>query len=559
MFEAMEQLGNSIGELGSINRQKAADAATQKRQRSQDFQAAYLKAKQLADAGDLPGAAAVMAPFKGQAIDGPMGPGSPQGMPTPQMPMAKPQGGSAMPDGIEARGPEAPGDFDMDHGQGPGQMPGPPPVPAPGPPPLPDPRAGMAPSGPQLPADNSQMLQGPQNPLFAAQEGTKARESAQNQQRARQLLRYETPEGQQMTYDPVGAQEAQRAERARVLDGLVAESNDPKLTETYQKLRPWLLGAKEDIDPGKVFRFMQAESSGERQDAHFDYKREHDSEVLDEKRDQFGRRISTMERGQDLGYRGKVDAAALIGSRDLKVDAQNRGDSNSLERAVRDLYQAAGGKQELQNINVLHAAHANINATGPKAVLAHKDAMIQLARYFRGTTPTEGEMKLLYDHLGGTPAAMDTFIKRIQSGDISTRAIENLRESAGIALRESEAKRSRLFGAMRERFGPGSDYENMGPQVNRHLRAYGMLFGLDNVPDLYDEAEGAPKGVQLASGTRPNRAPKKAPKAAPAPEPQKPGSTTPVQAATDAKYIEWAKANRGNPDAEAILKENGIQ
>lgn len=212
----------------------------------------------------------------------------------------------------------------------------------------------------------------------------------------------------------------------------------------------------------------------------------------------FSERLTHLENNKTQ-LEGQRARAASYGDPTLKTDAANRQDASNLERGVRDFMALADSKQLLKSNRSLHAAIENIAAKGPDAVMSHKDAFVQLERYFRGGTPTDSETTLLMKHMGGIPGAIQQFQADLQTGDFSDITKRNIAAASARAKVENDKNVGDVVQGLSERFGPGSEYSNMGPQVNRHVQAIGRLYGLD-LPPIYSDS-GA--GVVLGSGKRP--------------------------------------------------------
>lgn len=511
MLDAWSQLNQTLGQRRQEAGQAQLEEQQRKRQEHADFVSAYQAAKKLADSGDHAGAAALMSQFKGRYGE------SPSALATPAPPAAAPggapQGGSPMPDALEFK-PQMPREEGPD-GVGPDGRPVAPqidpgfadslPMGAPGPGPAAPPTAaaslmGAAPGArPAPPADH---------PLVAANEASKARD----QQRGHGVLYFTPPGGTEQSYDAEAVREQHLQQRAQELDGLAAQSG-PEFQEVYKELRPALI-MNDQLDPTDIVKVINAKAAAKAAEAQFGYRQENDAANRAQRGELRHDAIVAGHENTETTGRYRVAAAQAGANAPLKVDTAARGDAAALESAIDKVFAQAGGKQGVAGMDALHAGAANINASGPNAVLAHKDAMIQLARYFRGTTPTEGEMKLLYDHLGGTPGAIDAFIQKLQTGDINTAAIENLRSSFVGAFKEAEDKRDRLMTGLAERTGGRSEFATMGPNVNAQIRARAALFGLKN-PDLpYAEGEGTQ--TVLGAGRAPKKKPATKTKAAPA-------------------------------------------
>lgn len=241
MLDAMGRVGDSIVQAGQMRRQQEAEAEALKRQKQLDYQQAYAQAQKAFAAGDPEGAKSILAPYVGGMQSVQEG-----GMPPP------PQDAPMQPPGPppQMRPPPSPGDFDMDHGQAPGQM-------------------------PQQPQPEVR-----EHPFIVAQQATKARE----QQKARTLLRFKDPSGQQITMDPQGQRERMQAARAQQLDAVVAESQDPEVAQEWAKIRPWVLGSNQEFDTTDVLKHLQS-VSGEKQRAIFEAGREERALAAEDRRD----------------------------------------------------------------------------------------------------------------------------------------------------------------------------------------------------------------------------------------------------------------------------------
>src|SRR5882757_463340 len=213
MLDAMAQVGQSLGELGDQRDRQRKEKDLRDRQGEQDYQSTLVEASALMKAGNYEGAAALMAKYKGRLVQdhqdaltggapGVQAPVAPQVLPpgtppgagkVPPAPQGPPQGGSPMPDALEqSQNAPAPQRFG-------GQEP--------------------AESGVQPPPAPP-----PENPLFAAQAATKAKD----QQKARTLLAFTPPGGgQEITMDPMAGMNRMRDRRLAQLDQAFGDSKDP--------------------------------------------------------------------------------------------------------------------------------------------------------------------------------------------------------------------------------------------------------------------------------------------------------------------------------------------
>jgi hypothetical protein len=205
--------------------------------------------------------------------------------------------------------------------------------------------------------------------------------------------------------------------------------------------------------------------------------------------------------------------------------------------------------------NTVRSLMANIDSPN---VLQSRDAQIQLGRVFRGTTPTEGEMKLLYDHLGGTADTWNQFVAHLENGGLSAEQARQVKASAATVNHEFERRKERAIGALKTGFGPGSGFEAMGPQVNAMLKSHGQALGVD-IPDLYDTTDAGPGAVVL--GSRGKRSPAAKPAGNPLTDAAKLNARNQKiqqMAPADKAAVDWADKHPHDPRAAQILQLHGL-
>lgn len=582
MFDAMDQLGQTMAGFGNDLRQDRQYGDQQKRQKQQDYQAAMAKASELWAKGDRQGAYALLAPYNDPSAhdEPPPAPPPPQGLPShippqaakvPPAPQPQPQGGSPMPDGMEFPQGAAPGSMPSlgALGAAAAQHPGPS-APAPGSSPMLGamgnaanqgpidpgmvdslPMGGGPPPGPAMAPGQGPPPAGPppvQAQLMAAQEATKARDAATNQRRAMHLL---APGGQHVTWDPQGQQESIRAEKLSHMDAVVAESQDPLVAKYYPQLRPFLASAESDWHPAEVLRFIHQQEAGEAATKAAEAKATTAAGVWEDRKQHWATADTTTRRGQDMTLEGRKAMAMNFGAGNpLRVDASNRGDTGHLETAIKDVVAMADGKALVKSNRALNQAIVNIAAEGPKAVTQHKDAFLQLERYFKGGgTPTEGEAILLLHHMGGIPGAVKQYLADVKTGDFSQITIDNLAQAATAAKHELDGNVNAFMGALRERTGPGTEFEGMGSNVNHMVKTVGRIYGMD-LPDVHP-GEAGKNQVKLGSGLRSPAA------ADPAPGTRAPAKK-PKSAPAESEEVTWAKAhiNSTTPAHGSVLEKD---
>lgn len=215
--------------------------------------------------------------------------------------------------------------------------------------------------------------------------------------------------------------------------------------------------------------------------------------------------MTAGQHAEDLASREK-NARLSAGQRaGTQADAATARATSLVERAVNDADRMVDWKGLVQMDNSLRSAIANATAPGS---LPHKDAQIQLARVFRGTTPTEGEMHLLYNNLGGTMDKWDQFWAAAADGDLSDKQLAELRNASEIAFKEVNHRKERAIKGLRTKFNSPT-YQMMTPQINAEIRARAETLGVDLPSDFLLSEEAAGDGPVLL-GSRKGKGGKKA-------------------------------------------------
>jgi hypothetical protein len=455
MFEAMDQLGQTISRRRREAHQDDLDADAKKRQGQLDFQQALQVAAALKAKGDLKGAAAVMSPYQADLHEQPL-----PGM-TP--PLA---GGSPLPDTMEFAGKRpgqpgtleqntSPGDFDTEHGQAPEQLPAAPP--------------------PSQPAPN---------PIMAARQA----QQAGNQQRAHQVLSFNAPGGQKITWDPEAeqaqAREQQQQEGQRRLaafDNAIATSNNPVMQKYGPELRAVIAMGNKEVDSTDILHYVQGRAKEEADAAN-------KSEAARIAREEAAKEheLNRQAHHEDTGMMANaISGAAAARNNTAEGNAATSVASRFDSEFNRWQQQQGWGTVRTAN-RALQSAMTNAGSGNP---LAEHDAQIQLARVFRGTTPTEGEMHLLYNNLAGKVGnAWPAFVEKMSRGGLSPAERDILVESIGVAKQEQQEQIGHIIDSARETFGPGSGHENMAGNVNAKVRGLFRGAGVQ-APDVF-EAQG---------------------------------------------------------------------
>ncbi len=131
--------------------------------------------------------------------------------------------------------------------------------------------------------------------------------------------------------------------------------------------------------------------------------------------------------------------------------------------------------------------------------LQHKDAQVALAGIFRGTSPTDQEMRHVYAHLGGTMDSWNQFVANLETGDLSPEQIRQVTAAAKTSNAEHIEDVGRFRQSARLAFGPGSGLELMPDQAQAKYNALLAELGMTDPEPLYP-TEG---GVILGSGKKP--------------------------------------------------------
>jgi hypothetical protein len=202
----------------------------------------------------------------------------------------------------------------------------------------------------------------------------------------------------------------------------------------------------------------------------------------------------------------KINAAGRVGAAGpgFKQESANDRAMTLIERrakAVRDTSQFAKLVAADKN---LRGVMTNIaDGTVP---LQHKDAQISLARIFRQAQPTEGEMRLLYDGLGGTSDKWNQFVAHMTNGDLSTEQLRQVKLAAKAVAKEHATDVQRFQGVAKSFLGPGSGMEQFPDQAQGMYNGMAAELGLENLPPLYSTEGGVSLGTKKAPKTKPRAA-----------------------------------------------------
>lgn len=211
-------------------------------------------------------------------------------------------------------------------------------------------------------------------------------------------------------------------------------------------------------------------------------------------------RLTNAERERLIELAGKFKVAAAAPG--MKQEAANDRAMSLLERAGAGIRQTAQFAKLAASDKMNRTVMMNIaNGTTP---LQHRDAQISLARIFRQAQPTEGEMHILYNNLGGTMDKWNQFVANVSTGDLSPEQMRQLRISAVAVKKEHEEDLRRFQNVAKARLGPGGGFDLLPDQAQALYQSLGSELGLDNLPPLY-QTEG---GITVGSGKRPTVQPR---------------------------------------------------
>lgn len=173
-----------------------------------------------------------------------------------------------------------------------------------------------------------------------------------------------------------------------------------------------------------------------------------------------------------------------------------------LDRRAKAVRETGQFSKLAANDKVVRGIAANL-ASGTEG-LQHKDAQIQLARYFRQAQPTEGEMHLLYNNLGGWTDNFDQFKAKVMSGDLSPEQLRQMKKSAKTVIREHEEDKKRFYEVARRGLGPKSGLDEAPDQAQAQFDMMAAELGIEpgELPPLYETEGGITLGTKQAPKTK---------------------------------------------------------
>jgi hypothetical protein len=321
--------------------------------------------------------------------------------------------------------------------------------------------------------------------VFPQQQAAYEKEKATYDQRAANPVVNFTGNGTSFSVDPLEARQAQIAQnerRAQQFREAFAAEPDMAAHAGDFSVRAGL-----GEPTGQIFGDFRAQMSAEakaKADAEKqDWERTHKGEISP----------AALEQKKELA---RIAAAA---SGTNRTEPNNERLFSLLDRRANNLRATTQFTKLVAGDKTVRGMMANIaDGTVP---LQHRDAQIQLARYFRQAQPTEGEMHLLYSQLGGTMDKWNQFVARVSNGDLSTEQLRQVKIAAGAVTREDAEDKRRFVETARKFLGPRSGLDMMPDQAQNLFEGLAAELGLDpaSLPPLY-QTEG---GVTLGSGKKP--------------------------------------------------------
>lgn len=307
---------------------------------------------------------------------------------------------------------------------------------------------------------------------------------------------YKGPDGQDIgTFDP--AEERQfRQERAARVEGALGP-----MGEEVTKIANLL--AAGDIDQKAAGALLTALTSRENRTAKTNERE--DKQSFDASQNELYKNEGlTFEQRMKLAEAngGSRIAAARAGNA-FKQEGANDRLFSLLDRRAKAVRETGMFGKLATNDKVVRGIAANLT-TGTEG-LQHKDAMIQLARYFRQAQPTEGEMHLLYQNLGGWTDSFNQFKAKVTRGDLSPEQLRQMRKSAKTVIHEHEEDKKRFYQVARSGLGPGSGLDEVPDQAQKQFDMMAAELGIEpgSLPPLYETEGGVTLGTKKAPKTQP--------------------------------------------------------
>ena len=479
--------------------QRGRDALGDQRQRTADFQAAYVKAKALADAGDLDGAKALLAPYVTglQTIDAPGTAPSQQAAPSVAVPkdmnerraiIARTAGKVIPPMPGQGPAPAPSRTPQMDayartvapEVQGEGGQPSDP---------LADDAAlqfgneiaGIAAAPPQQPPI---MAMQSNNPIIKARQG----EIARNQERARKLLQFRDPTGQSLTLDPQAGEMAQReqgerirTENLRVFDEVVSQL-DPETQRYAVSMRPAVGMSKEPLRGGDVLDYISS-------------LRNRDAAVAAAAAAKSGDREFTLHRDQIQNAAAEQRARISASGRQVvspgTAATNARGDLGALRQDVNDWQKDSGYNEAASAASALQEANALLSSNN---ALSQTAARFSIGRKISGPGAfTDAEQKNIIGSVSGKYGSFEATVQKFEDGTMGETDRRVFLESVRGQLAYKAQQMKALSDNFRQSFmAPGSGYEAMEANV---ANQYNRLFGSHGMEPTPVEGRGATLGV----------------------------------------------------------------
>jgi hypothetical protein len=328
--------------------------------------------------------------------------------------------------------------------------------------------------------------------VFPQQQAAYEKGKATYDQRAANPVVNFTGNGTSFSVDPLEARQAQIAQNERRAQQFrEAFAGVPEMA-AYAGPGAAMIQAGEDIKPSDVFGMAKADAAAR-------LKREEDATAAAKvKWEQEHKGELSEEALKQQTALARIRASATASTQaPFKKDAADRSDLNSLRQEQKAWVSENQLNVDSKSAKRLSTVMANISSDNSMQQREAAESMVSIFK--GGGQVTKASQDLLLKHLAGIVGDAQTWLSHIDSGHFGAKELEVLQKAAQGALDEEHERAQAYFQSYRDRFGPGSGWENMAGNVNHNARSYFRQFGIE-VPDVYD---GQPGSVVLGAGRRP--------------------------------------------------------
>jgi hypothetical protein len=335
--------------------------------------------------------------------------------------------------------------------------------------------------------------------------------------------------------------------RFEVPSGEEQTFKDPELNAQYNRF----LAQGDDIDKAQTKVIQMAREAGRdtrmtvaeggrntRQNAMLGFRGEHQL-TGDQLEQNFQEGITAAEKRARIAANAKLGAAA--------ISARGGGGPGELSKGAAAAFAAVHARARMVATDTAVAQLAKTNeaydtllsdvAAGtqngvPVAnPLQNREAQVLAAKIIRGRV-TDAEMNTLYNNLGGAADFFNRLVHGTGLGELSPNQLGQLRQSVDAIVRAHHMQQDRAMSAARAGFGPTS---GLPPDIAQGaMNEFSAAMGMPQ-EDIYPQDAGA------------------APAAAPA------RGAAPAGGGEHDSAVQWARAHKGDPRADRILKLHGLK